>query len=971
MSDVFLASRLQSAMGDAYRLERELPGGGMSRLFVALESSLNRRVVIKVLPPELTSDVSAQRFKQEIELAAHLQHPHILPILAAGAKDDLLYYVMPYVTGESLRQHIEQSGPMPVADAVRILREVADALAHAHRKGIVHRDIKPENILLEEGHAVLADFGVARAIDEARSGAALPRVTGTGMSVGTPTYMAPEQASGERHIDARADLYALAIVGYEMLAGKLPFSAPSAQAMLAAHLTTPPPPLTKSRPDVPAPVSAAIAKALSKAPDDRYRTAEEFRDALDPAAAGAGGGRRKRTILVAAAAAIVLAAAALVATWRSRPQLDASLVAVAPFGVLGSDKELELWHEGMVDVLSRNLDGVGTLRTVPPSVVVRRWSGRADPASAAQLGRGTGAGYVVFGSLVSGGDSVTATVSVLDVRSGRNVSGDISRRDVPARIDRLADSITFAVVRALSGTEAVTARLSSLGTNSLPALKAYLQGEQYYRRGEWDSTVVADQRALELDSGFALAAHTLGEAYGWVGGSGDTLSDLYLARAGRHNHGLAPRDSLIIAADSLVVALTAPRGDPHDLADRVRMFHILDEAVRRYPDDPAVWYALGDARFHFGYGRVVGVPIEQVFAPFQRSIALDSSFTPAYVHAICLSFGLGGTEAGRRYMDAYFAHHPRGVDSAGIALAQRLTDPSLARSEETKRQLAAASNDALIRAENALYAWADSAEVSVELERMLSPSRRTEFTRYGDSTWQRRRLSNGLARRGHWHEAQSILKRARWDAGVIALAGGLPPDSVWSSFVLQVREQSCPFCFFNYWAARGDTTSIVRASRMMDSAVRRDTFPGAREFRSYLGAMGQAYQLLARHDSAGALRAIIALPDSLCYQCGFIEITQAELQHAAGRDREALATLKSIGADFSLYAILMTLERGRVAEKLGEKEIAVDSYLRVAGMWQNGDPALQPFVAEARAALKRLGGERAQGFDLRGAPSAR
>ena len=284
MSDVFLASRLQTAMGDAYRLERELPGGGMSRLFVAMESSLNRRVVIKVLPPELTSDVSAARFKQEIELAAHLQHPHILPILAAGSKDDLLYYVMPFVAGESLRQHLA-SGPMPIGDAVRILREVADALAYAHRKGIVHRDIKPENILLEEGHAVLADFGVARAIDEARSGAAMPRVTGTGMSVGTPTYMAPEQASGERHIDARADLYALAVVGYEMLAGKLPFTAPSPQAMLAAHLTAPPPAVTKTRPDVPAPVATAISKALAKTPDERYATAEEFRDALDPAAA--------------------------------------------------------------------------------------------------------------------------------------------------------------------------------------------------------------------------------------------------------------------------------------------------------------------------------------------------------------------------------------------------------------------------------------------------------------------------------------------------------------------------------------------------------------------------------------------------------------------------------------------------------------------------------------------------------------
>ncbi len=486
MNDVFLASRLQTAMGDAYRLERELPGGGMSRLFVALEASLNRRVVIKVLPPELASDVSAARFKKEIELAAHLQHPHILPILAAGSKDDLLYYVMPFVAGESLRQHLEQHGKMPLDEAITLLREVADALAYAHRQGIVHRDIKPENILLEEGHAVLADFGVARAIDEARSGMGQARVTGTGMSVGTPTYMAPEQASGERHIDARADLYALAIVGYEMLAGQLPFSAPSAQAMLAAHLTTPPPPVSKVRPDVPANVSNAIAKALAKTPDQRFRTAEEFRDALGASSAQAGGANKRR-LWIAGAAAVVLAAAALIFTWRSRPALDDNLLAIAPFDAI--DADMQLWKDGMVDVLSRNLDGAGQLRTVAPSIVIRKWSGHADPKSAIELGRATGARYVVYGGLTAGGDSVRSSVSVMDVRSARTIGDGFEKRDLRARVDRLADSITFGLVRALNRTTPGAERLSSIGTTSLPALKAFLQGEQFYRQSSWDSAL--------------------------------------------------------------------------------------------------------------------------------------------------------------------------------------------------------------------------------------------------------------------------------------------------------------------------------------------------------------------------------------------------------------------------------------------------------------------------------------------------
>src|SRR5213592_585934 len=229
-----LQTQLQGALGDAYHVERELGGGGMSRLFLATEASLHRQVVIKLLPPEFASEVSAARFKQEIELAAHLQHPNILPLLTAGAKDDLLFYVMPFVSGESLRHRLTREGKLPIADAVRILHEMADALAYAHAEGVIHRDVKPENILLLGSHAVLTDFGVARALAEAQSGS---RLTGTGVAIGTPAYMSPEQAAGEPQIDARADVYALAVVGYEMLAGFPPFAGRTAQSVIAAHFT--------------------------------------------------------------------------------------------------------------------------------------------------------------------------------------------------------------------------------------------------------------------------------------------------------------------------------------------------------------------------------------------------------------------------------------------------------------------------------------------------------------------------------------------------------------------------------------------------------------------------------------------------------------------------------------------------------------------------------------------------------------
>lgn len=271
-----LQPRLQAALGDAFVIERELQGGGMSRLFLATEASLNRRVVIKLLPPEFTSAVSAARFKQEMEFAARLQHPHILPVLAAGARDGLLYYIMPFVAGESLRQRLEREGALLIPETIRLLGELCDALAFAHGEGVIHRDLKPENILLEGRHVVLADFGIARALVSSRTG---ERLTATGLTVGTPGYMSPEQVAGD-DVDARADVYALAVVAYEMLTGHPPFSGSSAQAVLTAHLAEVPRPLEQVRPETPPRLAAAIARALAKRPADRFRTVAEFGEAL-------------------------------------------------------------------------------------------------------------------------------------------------------------------------------------------------------------------------------------------------------------------------------------------------------------------------------------------------------------------------------------------------------------------------------------------------------------------------------------------------------------------------------------------------------------------------------------------------------------------------------------------------------------------------------------------------------------------
>ena len=291
MNPADVQDRLQQALGDAYTIERELGGGGMSRVFVAHEAALGRKVVIKVLRPELAEALSGERFKREVRLAARLQHPHIVPLLAAGeVGDDVLYYTMPFVEGESLRERLSREGALPVAETVRILCDVAGALAYAHRTSVVHRDVKPENILLSEGGAVVADFGIAKAITASRGEGDARRtstLTAAGMSIGTPAYMAPEQATGDI-VDHRADLYALGVVGYEMLTGRAPFEGRTAQQLMAAHATETPEPIGRRRASVPPSLGALIMRLLEKNPADRPQSADEVRRSLDAVLANSG-----------------------------------------------------------------------------------------------------------------------------------------------------------------------------------------------------------------------------------------------------------------------------------------------------------------------------------------------------------------------------------------------------------------------------------------------------------------------------------------------------------------------------------------------------------------------------------------------------------------------------------------------------------------------------------------------------------
>ena len=323
-----LRDQIQTTLGDAYTVERELGGGGMSHVFVATERSLGRRIVVKVLPPESVAPVALERFKREIKVAASLQHPHIVPLLSAGDIDGLPYFTMPFVKGESLRERLVKSGELSVKDTLHVLRDVASALAYAHADGVVHRDIKPDNIMLSGGVAVVTDFGVAKAVDVASTadGTHQSGLTSLGVALGTPAYMAPEQASADPHVDHRADIYSFGCVAYEVLAGSSPFAGRPMQQMLAAHVNEQPESLIKRRPAVPPALAALIMKCLEKRPGDRPQSASELLAALDAISTPSGGMeptsarlaavRRSRVSpLAIIAASVVVVAASVGIVW--------------------------------------------------------------------------------------------------------------------------------------------------------------------------------------------------------------------------------------------------------------------------------------------------------------------------------------------------------------------------------------------------------------------------------------------------------------------------------------------------------------------------------------------------------------------------------------------------------------------------------------------------------------------------------
>jgi serine/threonine-protein kinase len=953
-------SRFQSVLADRYAIEGTLGTGGMAAVYLAQDLKHRRKVAIKVLHPELAAGVGPDRFLREIQIAANLAHPHIVTLIESGEAGGFLYYVMPLIEGESLRERVVREGPLPVNDCVRILRDIADALAYAHRRGVVHRDIKPGNILLSGQHALVTDFGVAKALHEAAKSETL---TTGGLSIGTPAYTSPEQAAADPNVDHRTDIYSIGVLAYEILTGRPPFVDLSPQSILSAHVTKIPVAVAKHRADVPLALADVVMTCLEKNPADRYQRAEDLAVGLEALAtptkgttptratlaAGASGWRGRRLVVPIVAVVTLGALAIGVLRSRSAPDLDPNVIAVAPFDVLGA--KLETWREGLVDLLSASLDGAGPLKTVSPSAVIKEWNGRTEPRAAAELGANLGAGLVVYGRLVAAGNDSARVAGTLYDAVAREIIAEFSFRDLADRVDRLADSLALRIMGELSQRRPLGVwRLASLGAASPAALKEFLRGEQHYRRFELDSAKHYYERAIELDSTFALAHNRRAYALGWSLHS-DPEYILSLLRAGAFNHGLARRESLLVVADSLEGAMSGFVGDSASWSRAQRIFTTLEYAVQEYPLDPQVWYKLGEARYHRPH---LGATPEEALEAFARAVTLDSAFVPAYKHLAELTLLLEGPDAARPIVEAHLVRGGSGELTEAERVTALLLDPDRANTAEVERRVAGLSTEGSYQVWYDLKWWPDSGETAVRVARTWVAGEK------GETTAARVSLAQSLSFRGHLRDAYGVADTSvTYIFAELARLGAVPSEIAQAVFHQYLRDRfwSGVYSALPFWAESRDTASLRQAARWWDSLESAASPPTAAVASSF-GSAAYAHLALALGDSAGALERLAALPVWPCYGCYQEQLTRARLLTALGRDAEAVDLLDRMPFHLQFGppadAVLVALDRGRLHERLGNREEAIPAYSFVIDAWRSPDPALEPFVEEARTAIARL-----------------
>ena len=702
MTESKLRDQLQSSLGTAYTIQREIGGGGMSRIFVARDEALARDIVIKVLPPELAAEMSADRFTREIKLAAGLQHPHVLPVLSAGVSEGLPYYTMPFVRGESLRAAIDKGG-LSIDEKLGVLTDVARALRYAHAEGVVHRDIKPENVLMSSGSAVVVDFGIAKALSASRTDAPGGTLTIVGTSMGTPAYMSPEQAAADPNIDHRADIYAWGVMAYELLAGRHPFAEKkTAQQYLAAHLAETPVSLRKTAPSVPAAISDVVMRALEKDPDKRPQSADELLTQLGTTSGtsqGIAAVERSRWMMSAAAAAVILALGAGFILLKNRNVSDASspiMLAVLPFENQGPPEQ-EYFVDGLTDAVNGKLAGLAGM-TVIDRRSTQAYKKTTKPVK--QIGSELGVQYVLGGVVRWAKDSSGWRAQVMPTlvntsNATTRWAGDpviVSSADPFSAQTEIATKVAGALKVALGTDEEQD--LAKRPTENTGAYDAFLRAKSVYE-ANWkvstsirsmDQAIAELRRAIDLDPKFAQAWALLANvAYDRAGEvPGDTASLRLAMESARRAESLDPDDPMVVDIRSAIAFMQGtPAVGIKIIADALRNGIVSPELLATHALDM------------FDIGQT-----DSAKANMEQAIRMNPRYPPTLLRAADLALDQKDWVAMNRYARTLIGIDP--TDERGWAvlaeIARKRGDSASMRSaiEEAFRYIPSPSNLLLV-----------------------------------------------------------------------------------------------------------------------------------------------------------------------------------------------------------------------------------------------------------------------------------
>ncbi len=997
MSD--LLDRLNAALSDRYEVESEVGRGGMATVFLARDVKHDRRVALKVLHPDLAKSVGAERFLREINILARLNHPNILGLIDSGEADGLLYYVMPFVEGESLRQRLARESQLPIEDAVQVTREVADALGYAHGLDIVHRDIKPGNILFVAGHAVVSDFGIARAVTEAGG----DQLTQTGLSVGTPHYMSPEQAAGEVDADPRSDLYSLGCVLYEMVGGEPPYTGPSSQAVLSRHSQADIPSVTIIRPQTPPHVQAVIEKSLSKSPADRFRSAERMRDALSGERVVSGVRRRAtksrgpRRVGMAVAAVTVLAVAVWGATRLWGPgsgdaMAEAGSIVIVPFLERGSGLDTTVLAGSKISRYLANHLLAGRHRPVRPAVVNRLVEELCDPGSretvcANSVSFALETDLFVYGSVtLQRGDSVRIVAYPVNNSSELPLSSITVEGSFTDAIS-LLDSLTVGIWRKFTTENQRAARAAGLSTRSPAALSKFYEGEDHFDAWNLKSALTAYQQAVEIDSTFAMAWYRLAVIWDWYNRPPlKPALDMAIAHADR----LPNRERRAVHAFNDLVWGASEKAEP-----------VFIELLEEDPDDPFVNYQFG--LLSFAYAWKTARPMTQAIESFRKVLAVQPENSSAMIYLIWALAEDGDYEE-MEALDAEFPEISTFSNVIQMIRGHRLGDSSLVRAGLESWKVRPQDQVAL-----GLYVLGTKHDAVPDLELVSNDNRLRTDSAYLAELFERphsyvtlRVTSGDFYATGEFGRGRLRSSRAAYERmdslppsiappnmallASLPLPGGNPSDT--TGLAERVRSWTMPE-LLREWGGSGVTNThkgnehLIRPYVLGLLASSAGDYEAARSYADEVESLPVFWYPSVPHDLAQGVRADVLLRqgrpreaiealDAAKWHLNYNEVflapiigagragyTRALALQQLGMHEEALRWYEyGLGPFFTMGALAAThFHRGEIHEELGDIDQAIWHYDAFAELWKDADPELMVKVREVLQHVAELRGE--------------